>query len=151
MTWHVILRHAYNAFDGQNSLVKGLSALIEHYVTSMTTHHTPTKQQLHWSQLQLIIQPQIWSETCGQPFISVEDFHTSTGVFLASWNRQPLSSHQIPPILLTSSGIMSICDWWCRTLHLPDSLSQLQGHCYQTDTTGAAYAFSGNYKIVHWP
>ena len=41
MTWHVILRHAYNAFNGCNSLVKGLSTLIERYVTSTTAHHTP--------------------------------------------------------------------------------------------------------------
>ena len=41
MTRHAILWHAYNAFNGQNSLVKGLSALIEHYVTSTTAHHTP--------------------------------------------------------------------------------------------------------------
>ena len=40
-TRHAILWHAYDAFNGQNSLVKGLSTLIEHYVTSMTTHHTP--------------------------------------------------------------------------------------------------------------
>ena len=41
MTWHAILQHAYDAFNGQNSLVMGLSTLIERYVTSMTAHHTP--------------------------------------------------------------------------------------------------------------
>ena len=41
MTQHAILRHAYDAFNGQNSLVKGLSTLIECYVTSTTIHHTP--------------------------------------------------------------------------------------------------------------
>ena len=41
MTQHVILQHAYNAFNGWNPLVKGLSALIKRYVTSTTTHHTP--------------------------------------------------------------------------------------------------------------
>ena len=40
-TQHAILRHAYNAFNGQNSLVKGLSALIKRYVTSTTAHRTP--------------------------------------------------------------------------------------------------------------
>ena len=41
MTQHATLRHAYGAFNGQNSLAKRLSALIERYVTSTTTHHTP--------------------------------------------------------------------------------------------------------------
>ena len=41
MTQHATLRHAYSAFNGQNSLVKRLSALIEYYVTSMTAHCTP--------------------------------------------------------------------------------------------------------------
>ena len=41
MTQHAILRHAYDAFNGRNSLVKGLSTLIKHYVTSTTTHCTP--------------------------------------------------------------------------------------------------------------
>ena len=41
MTRHAILQHAYDAFNGRNSLVKGLSALIKRYVTSTTTHHTP--------------------------------------------------------------------------------------------------------------
>ena len=40
-TRHAILRYAYNAFNGQNLLVKGLRALIERYVTSTTAHHTP--------------------------------------------------------------------------------------------------------------
>ena len=40
-TCHAILRHAYNAFNGQNSLVKRLSALIKCYVTSTTAHNTP--------------------------------------------------------------------------------------------------------------
>ena len=41
MTQHAILQHAYDAFNGWNSLVKGLSALIECYVTSTTAHCTP--------------------------------------------------------------------------------------------------------------
>ena len=41
MTRHAILQHAYNAFNGWNPLVKGLSALIKRYVTSTTAHHTP--------------------------------------------------------------------------------------------------------------
>ena len=41
MTQHATLRHAYGAFNGQNSLVKRLSALIECYVTSTATHRTP--------------------------------------------------------------------------------------------------------------
>ena len=40
-TRHAILRHAYDAFNSWNSLVKGLSTLIERYVTSTTAHHTP--------------------------------------------------------------------------------------------------------------
>ena len=41
MTRHAILQHAYDAFNSRNSLVKELSTLIERYVTSTTTHHTP--------------------------------------------------------------------------------------------------------------
>ena len=41
MTWHAILWHAYDAFNSWNSLVKGLSTLIERYVTSTTAHRTP--------------------------------------------------------------------------------------------------------------
>ena len=40
-TRHAILRHVYDAFNGQNLLVKGLSTLIECYVTSTATHRTP--------------------------------------------------------------------------------------------------------------
>ena len=40
-TRHAILQHAYDAFVSRYSLVKGLSALIEHYVTSTTAHRTP--------------------------------------------------------------------------------------------------------------
>ena len=41
MTRHAILRHVYNAFNSWNLLVKGLSTLIEHYMTSTTTDRTP--------------------------------------------------------------------------------------------------------------
>ena len=41
MTQHAILWHAYDAFNSWNSLIKGLSTLIECYVISMTTHRTP--------------------------------------------------------------------------------------------------------------
>ena len=150
MTRHVTLQHAYSAFNGWNSLAKRLSALIECFVTSMTAHCT-LRSSNRIGMIATIVQPQILSETCDQPFISVAGFYTSTGIPLASWNRQPLSSHQIPPILSTSSGIMSICDWQCRTLHLPGSLSQLRGRGCWTDATSAANAFSGNYKIVHQP
>ena len=89
-------------------------------------HTIPHEAVITLVMIATIIRPQILSETRDQPFISAAGFHTST-----------------------SSGIMSICDQWCRTLHLPGSLSQLRGRGYWTDATGAAYAFSGNYKIVH--
>ena len=40
-TRHATLRHAYGAFNGQNSLAKRLSTLIKCYVTSTTAHRTP--------------------------------------------------------------------------------------------------------------
>ena len=138
MLWHI-------------GLAMGLKSPTQHYMASRAVHWSQQSSNCidrnHDSSFGLrSCRKYVTSHT-----ISAKDFYTSTGIPLASWNKQLLSSHQIPPILSTSSGIMSVCDWWCRTLHWPGSLSQLWVRCHQNNATGAAYAFLGSYKIVHQP
>ena len=149
-TWQAILLTHLWCF-WRIRLAMGLKSPTKHYMVSRAAHWTQRSSHCidrnHDSLFGLrSCQKHVTSHT-----ISEKDLYTSMGIPLASWNKQPPSSHQIPPILSTSSGFMSVCDWQHRTLHLPGSLSQLQVHYYQTDATGAAYAFSGNYKIVHQP
>ena len=150
MTQHAILPTHLRCF-WHVRLTMGLKSPTKCYMVSRAAHWTQQSSHCidrnHDSLFGLrSCQKHVTSHT-----ISAKDFYTSMDIPLASWNKQLLSSHQIPPILSTSSGIMSICDWWHRALHLPGLLSQLQVHYHWTDTTGAAYAFLGNYKIVHWP
>ena len=132
-------------------LAMGLKSPTKHYMTSRTMHQTQWSSNCinrnHDSSFGFrSCQKHVISHT-----ISAKDFYTSMGVPLASWNRHPLSNHQTSPILSFSSGIVSVCDQQQRTLHLPDSLSQVWVHCHWTDATGAAYTFLSNYKVVHRP
>ena len=117
-TQHATLQHAYDAFNGWNSLVKGLSTLIECYVISTTARRTPWSSNCIGCDCNSSFGLRsCWKHVTSHSSVQKTSIHL--GIFLASWNRQPLSSHQIPPILSTSSGIMSVCDQRCRTLHLP--------------------------------
>ena len=150
MTQHAILPTHLRCFWCVG-LAMGLKSPTKRYMASRAVHWTQRSSNgIDCNHNSLFGLRSCWKHETSHT-ISAKDFYTSTGVPLAFWNKRLPSSHQIPPILSTSSGIMPVCDRWRRTLHLPGSLSQLWVHCHWTNATGAAYAFSGNYKIVHQP
>ena len=123
-TWHAILLTHLWCFWCLGITSNGLSALIKCYVMSRTTHPAPrSSNRIDHNHDSSFGFRSCWKHVIHHT-ISVTDFHTSMGIPLASWNRTLPSSHQSLPILSTSSGISSVCDWQHRTLHLPDSLSK---------------------------
>ena len=107
MTWHVILLTHLWCF-WHIGLAMGLKSPTKCYMVSRAAHWTQQSSHCidrnHDSLFGLrSCQKHVTSHT-----ISAKDFYTSMGIPLASWNKQLLSSHQILPILSTSSGIMSM-------------------------------------------
>ena len=149
-TQHVVLLTHLQCF-WCIGLAMGLKSPTKRYMTSRTTHQTQRSSNRIDCNCNSLFGFRSCQKHVTSHTISTKDFYTSMGVSLASWNRHLLSSHQTPPILSFSSGIVSICDRWRRTLHLPDSLSQVRVRCHWTDATGAVYTFLSNYKVVHRP
>ena len=122
MTWHAILPTHLQCF-WHVRLAMGLKSPTKHYMVSRAAHRTQWSSHCIDHNRDSSFGLRSCRKHMASHTISARDFYTSMGIPLASWNKQLPSSHQIPPILSTSSGIMSICDQQRRTLHLPGSLS----------------------------
>ena len=104
-TWHAILLTHLRCF-WHVRLAMGLKSPTKCYMVSRAVHWTQRSSQ----HIDRNCDSSFGLRSCRKHVmshtISAKDFYTSTGIPLASWNKLPPSSHQIPPILSTSSGIM---------------------------------------------